>query len=250
MYGLRAFLLFYVLTCVGQTVHGGKIIHGQKAPKNSLQYMVSVQDDEGHVCGGFLITPDFVMTAAHCGEIKLTHVILGTHNIKRNNYVKREIEMTYMHPKYNPKKIKCDIMLLKLAVEADLNERVHTIPIPKFKKKALVNQTCSVAGWGKINPWNSGVSVLRVVNVSVIDPEFCKKEWEVLPPNVICAGGSGTYKGTCNGDSGGPLVCNGMAVGIVSFGSSSDCIYPDLPNVYTDISRYVVWINKILKDNY
>ncbi|KAG8003590.1 Kallikrein-14, partial [Nibea albiflora] len=49
------------------------------------------------------------------------------------------------------------------------------------------------------------------------------------------------------GDSGGPLVCNGKAVGIVSFNYNGNCEYPDFPNVYTDISKYLPWINDTLK---
>lgn len=48
--------------------HGSDIIKGKKAPENSLLYMASVQSSTGHVCGGFLITADFVLTAAHCAK--------------------------------------------------------------------------------------------------------------------------------------------------------------------------------------
>ena len=55
------------------------------------------------------------------------------------------------------------------------------------------------------------------------------------------------YSSSSQGDSGGPLVCNGIAVGVVSFNRNYNCRYPDLPNVYTDISKYTYWINTILK---
>uniref|UniRef100_A0A3Q4MJ79 Peptidase S1 domain-containing protein n=1 Tax=Neolamprologus brichardi TaxID=32507 RepID=A0A3Q4MJ79_NEOBR len=55
------------------------IIHGEKAPENSMQYMASLQDKEGgHVCGGFLITQDFVVSAAHwlCSQPNSGHVTI------------------------------------------------------------------------------------------------------------------------------------------------------------------------------
>lgn len=49
------------------------------------------------------------------------------------------------------------------------------------------------------------------------------------------------------GDSGGPLVYNKMAVGVVSFQLRGNCDYPNVPNVYTDLSKYLPWIQKIVK---
>ncbi len=45
---------------------GSEIINGKKAPENLMLYMASVQNHKGHICGGFLIDEDFVVTAAHC----------------------------------------------------------------------------------------------------------------------------------------------------------------------------------------
>lgn len=49
------------------------------------------------------------------------------------------------------------------------------------------------------------------------------------------------------GDSGGPLVCDNVAVGVVSFNNNKICDYPNVPNVYTDISKFLSWIKPILK---
>lgn len=137
-----------------------------------------------------------------------------------------------------------------------------------------------MSGWGKTITAGETVNELRVVDVPVINKKVCKELWPGLPANVICAGGYGTDKGFCQvcfpsnywrcnlacyrklklkkttqksssssqGDSGGPLVCKGIAVGVVSFNKKRNCDYPDVPNVFTDISKYRLWINSILKN--
>ena len=50
------------------------------------------------------------------------------------------------------------------------------------------------------------------------------------------------------GDSGSPLVCNGVAAGIPS-GVDDDCSDPLLPNLYTEVSKFLPWIDQILKEN-
>lgn len=45
------------------------------------------------------------------------------------------------------------------------------------------------------------------------------------------------------------MVCNDVAVGIVSFNYKSNCDYPNVPNVFTYISKFVPWIKKNMKAN-
>uniref|UniRef100_A0A3Q1FTG9 Trypsin alpha-3-like n=1 Tax=Acanthochromis polyacanthus TaxID=80966 RepID=A0A3Q1FTG9_9TELE len=196
--------------------HGSDIIHGEKASENSLLYMASVQTPRGHTCGGFLITEDFVVTK-------------------------------FKHPLYQSVILGYDIMLLKLSTKAQLNNRVKTIQFATSETNE--NANCYVAGWGKTKTGGHVVNELRVVKVSIIDQQVCQDRWDKirLPANVICAGGYGTKAGFCQGDSGGPLVCNGMAVGVVSFNKGRNCTYPNVPNVYTDISKHASWINSMIK---
>ncbi|KAK9519124.1 hypothetical protein VZT92_021871 [Zoarces viviparus] len=246
MHPLHTCLLFHLLAYLGQNADGSEIINGELAPENSMLYMASVQDNKGHhVCGGFLIREDFVLTAAHCDD-GITHVVLGTHDLKSvNDDNKISIETHYHKSLVGSGN---DIMLLKLSKKVSLNGRVQTIPLPT----SGMNQQddCQVAGWGYIKTGGPAVDDLRVVDVSIINLEDCKEQWSHLgdlPANVICAGGDETGKGFCQGDSGGPLVCNGKAVGVVSFNNNYICKYPDLPNVYTDVSKYLPWINDILQ---
>ncbi|XP_078025239.1 chymotrypsin-like elastase family member 2A [Epinephelus lanceolatus] len=158
----------------------------------------------------------------------------------------------YKHPYYETVGKGKDIMLLKLAKKARLDNRVQTIPLPRPETKKQTNkenQRCRVAGWGSIKTNGSIVDDLRVVDVSIINLQVCQGIWSglPLPDSVICAGGYGTNKGFCQGDSGGPLVCDGKAVGVVSFNNNKNCNYPNVPNIYTETSKYLDWIKSIIK---
>ncbi|XP_024297368.1 mast cell protease 2 [Oncorhynchus tshawytscha] len=251
MHTMNKLLLTVLLTYLGHSVaFGGQIINGKKAKRNSLQYMASVQNDEKHICGGFLITPDFVLTAAHCNKSNLS-VVLGTHNIKKGlgKAVRYNVERKCKSNSYKNVKDGSDIMLLKLSREAKLSKSVNKVRLPTKDKVLKPNTKCLAAGWG-LTKIDAIVDDLQVVDVEAIDLKVCQKQWDHvkvnLPPNVICAGGYMTDKGTCQGDSGGPLVCNGEAVGIVSFNMWGNCAYPNVPNVYTQISKYLPWIKKVI----
>ncbi|XP_031174316.2 duodenase-1-like [Sander lucioperca] len=251
MHALHQFLLFHVLTCLGQNAHGSVIIHGKKVPENSMLYMASVQNSaKKHVCGGFLINENFVLTAAHCDEEVPTSVVLGTHDLTKADDSMRYSITKFKYPLYQDVPYGNDLMLLKLSRNVGLNDRVQTIPLPKDEINMMENVECSVAGWGytETNKLEQRiVDELRVVDVSIINQDVCKKIWGGLPDNVICAGGYETKKGFCQGDSGGPLVYDGVAVGVVSFNHNRNCSYPHFPNVYMDISKYLGWINDTLK---
>ncbi|XP_035269174.1 uncharacterized protein LOC118225194 [Anguilla anguilla] len=80
--------------------------------------------------------------------------------------------------------------------------------------------------------------------------QSAKKRWrnEDITPRMMCAGGNADKRGFCQGDSGGPLVCSGLAVGIVSFNYNYNCTYPSLPNVYTQISKFLPWVKKYINN--
>ncbi|XP_036442900.1 transmembrane protease serine 9-like [Colossoma macropomum] len=226
-----------------------EIINGRKAKKNSLQHMASVQVNGKHKCGGFLIDASYVLTAAHCDDRDNMSVVLGAQDISRNNLIRYEVKSKHKHPSYKDPKTGNDIMLLKLSSSVKQSKSVKIVKIPNKDKPLKPKTKCQVAGWGKTEKQNS-VNDLLVTDVSTVSFDDCQKEWAIvkikLPPNVLCAGGYGTKSGACQGDSGGPLVCGGTAVGIVSFNLNGNCDYPNVPNVYTKISKFTTWIKKII----
>lgn len=46
----------------------GRILRGYEAEPHLRPYMASLQLDGQHVCGGFLIAEQWVLSAAHCTE--------------------------------------------------------------------------------------------------------------------------------------------------------------------------------------
>ncbi|KAK7137031.1 hypothetical protein R3I93_017181 [Phoxinus phoxinus] len=226
---------------------GADIINGKKAKKNSMLYMASVQIDGKHKCGGFLIDPSYVLTAAHCDKSGNMTVVLGTHNISPQGANPRRyaVQHKHKHQSYKNQNTGNDIMLLKLSKKLK-TKGVKTIKIQSQDKPLKPKSKCQVAGWGKTEQ-HKVVNDLLVTDVSTINFTICKTMWEKLrvklPENILCAGGSKTKSGACQGDLGGPLVCSGKAVGIVSL---DRCDNPNVPNVYTQISKYTVWIKKVI----
>ncbi|XP_047442147.1 duodenase-1-like [Mugil cephalus] len=249
MAALRQLMLVYFLTCSGKNAHGSNIINGKEVPEGSRLYMVSVQNSEPrHICGGFLISYDFAVTAAHCRNP--TSVVVGTRDLKAADAMRYTVK-TCKHPNYEDARKGDDIMLLKLDRKAQQNIQEQIIGLSEYEIQE--NTECSVAGWGFTKSGGEVVDVLHEVDVTVINTAACVNKWKNfgcwLPNNITCAGGFNTKKGFCGGDSGGPLVCNGEAAGVVSFNCNNNCDYPNLPNIYTDVSKYKPWIDEILSQN-
>ncbi|KAK1897191.1 Granzyme E [Dissostichus eleginoides] len=180
---------------------GSEIINGKKVPDNKMQFMASVQNDQNvHICGGFLINEFFVVTAAHCDRSNPTSVVLGTHNLKKIGDKMRYGVKRCKHPSYKKVEEGADIMLLKLSRKARQNKRIKPIPLPKTEIKFKNKQQCQVAGWGFTSDRKS-VDELLMVDVPIVDLEDCKRIWEhhhgTFPDNVTCAGGYGTKNGFC-----------------------------------------------------
>ncbi|MCJ8737737.1 hypothetical protein PDJAM_G00027530 [Pangasius djambal] len=247
---LSLFLLTSLLCHLGHGAYVNMgIVNGSMVKAHSRPYMVSVQKDGRHICGGFLVSENFVMTAAHCWEpaVKLT-VVVGAHELKKNKSALRhmEVKLYHIHPMFDSENLLNDIMLLQLKKSIKKTKNINWIPIPNEKNQAVkAKKVCSIAGWGKQSENGGASDHLMEVDVTVMDTKVCEKSWgePFHVSSLVCTRGRG---GFCQGDSGGPLVCQNRAVGIVSFHDSKNCESPNLPYVYTKISNFVPWIKCIL----
>ena len=91
------------------------------------------------------------------------------------------------------------ILCLQLSQSVPDSETIRQIQLPPPDMNLQPKQLCHVAGWG-LTETGSGVNDLRLVGVSVVGQNVCRRQWSNvhLPANIICAGGYKTRKGFCN----------------------------------------------------
>uniref|UniRef100_A0AAR2JF72 Peptidase S1 domain-containing protein n=1 Tax=Pygocentrus nattereri TaxID=42514 RepID=A0AAR2JF72_PYGNA len=198
--------------------------------------MVSLQENGKHECGGFLVSENFVMSAAHCWK-KMIFILPLIHFFTCVYHSVRSVACTLHYS--------ITVILFQLEKPVQRSRTVEWIAIPKTNKDVEANTICSVAGWGKIAFEGPYSSRLLEADVSVIETETCKRDWGnyFSESNMMCAGSDCTC--LLQGDSGGPLVCNNTAVGVIAFYEKT-CINPPRPYGYTKISAFLPWIEKIM----
>lgn len=241
---------------------GGSSVHDPaKYPWMAALVESGSQDyNQTQFCGGTLIHPEWVLTAAHCLKDIVENsispstvgVLLGTTDLSQpaSGYELIPSRQFHIHPDYDYSTQDNDIALIRLS------RRSKQSPVGSLAADDADTQpglSCTVTGWGETQPQlRSYPSLLQEVELPIVANAICDAGMSApgyVTENMICAGFAAGGKDSCFGDSGGPLARKTdsggyLLAGVVSWGEG--CAQAGAYGVYTKVSRYRSWIDGLL----
>jgi secreted trypsin-like serine protease len=250
-----AVVLLIGLVCVAHSLPTTKIVGGETAERGQFPYqaLLVVNTILGKaVCGGCLLSDEWVVTAGHClaGAMSVD-VHLGAQSFKNHNeegrVVFKRVTKFTVHENYNSSVTANDIALVHLPSKVTFSSYVQPVELPKVDTaETYEGQTATASGWG-IQHDNANVAdELQFAFLTVISNEECTKHYNSLlvRDTTVCARGE-AKESVCHGDSGGPLVLQdtNTLVGLTSFGHVVGC-EKGVPAAFTRVTSYLTWLAK------
>uniref|UniRef100_A0A3Q3A9V5 Coagulation factor VIIi n=1 Tax=Kryptolebias marmoratus TaxID=37003 RepID=A0A3Q3A9V5_KRYMA len=238
-----------------------RLVGSNTCPKGKCPWQVLILLDGKSHCGGVLIQPDWVITAAHClhgNNIQNLTVVAGDHNIdvEENTEQRIAVSMATSHENYNPLSGDSDVALLRLNCSVTLNRYAVPVCLPTrdfAEQELLPVRYHTLSGWGKrtsggnkdVSPGTPGSPVLRRISVPIIQNSLCSQKARFnFTSNMLCAGYLEGRQESCRGDDGSPLVTQHghthFLLGVVGWGQG--CSHPGYYGVYANMAKFVDWV--------
>ncbi|MCI3932345.1 S1 family peptidase [Streptomyces sp. AN091965] len=237
------------------------IVGGTEVSNDAYPFMVAVLDKgpgpvkDRQFCGGSLVAPDTVMTAAHClvddarKPVKPKSIQTAIGRTVLSNSRQGQIRNVakggiLVHPRYLQGKDSYDVAFIKLSKPV---RGISAVKLPTQGTDSLLRpgQKATVAGWGNTDTeLTHQPDRLRQVRVPILSHAECKTSYGEYDTKLnFCAGVEG--KDSCQGDSGGPVFRKvpgreaPILIGVVSYGEG--CGDQGAPGVYTSTSSAKLW---------
>ncbi|XP_034462641.1 transmembrane protease serine 2 isoform X2 [Hippoglossus hippoglossus] len=264
IYSQRCYTRAIKLNCIACGVSSAapstRIVGGTEAVNGAWPWQVSLQIHGQHLCGGSIISPYWIVSAAHCFQDRYSNpgnwrVYSGDVNLIKMSFGSGiAVHKIINHENYNAETNDNDIALLKLNTPLTFTSTVKPVCLPTFGLNISPGRQAWITGWGALRSSGPSPNILNQAQITIYSRETCNIP-QVLDGQVsqtmICAGKLQGGVDSCQGDSGGPLVVKEGNVwwlaGDTSWGFG--CAWKNKPGVYGNVTYFTDWVHGEMQKN-